>query len=257
MSSHNNFKKDKCWSCEYFSGRREYKKGVLLGDSVYADIRGKCSNAKSSKFNCTISEDGWCYKYQKWGVLQSALAIEEQKKESERILNQIKKEQQVNTVSHTSHTLTDEEREEIRASIEEDERKEQLARKQRAISIQQAKINKIRKSPIIAGIVGGIITLAIFLLGWTPYWHWDIRYIFNKKSIEQMLEWGHKMDEASMQELQVDMLHAEEMRNSVIWIPFVILAIGIAITTVVVILKNKSKPIRLVAARKELEELKK
>lgn len=114
MSSHSNFKKDKCWSCEYFSGKREYKKGTFLGDSIYTETKGKCSNNRSTNCNHEIFEDDWCSKYQKWGVLQSALAIEEQKKESQRILNELCEEQQaVETSSYSSRSITPQERAEI------------------------------------------------------------------------------------------------------------------------------------------------
>lgn len=94
MSVNSNFKKDKCWSCEYYCGKREYKKGIFLGDSVYTDNRGKCSNKRSNKNNTDVSDEGWCSKYQKWGVLQSALAAEAERKESQRIQNEQRREAQ-------------------------------------------------------------------------------------------------------------------------------------------------------------------
>ena len=257
MSSHSNFKKDKCWSCEYFSGKREYKKGAFLGNSVYTDTKGKCSNNRTTNCNHEIFEDDWCSKYQKWGVLQSALVIEEQKKESQRILNELRKEQQaIETSSYSSRSITPQERAEMHARWEEQEKQEQAGRKQREVAAQQAKINKINRSPITAGIVGGIITLIAFLLGWIPYWYWDYHRAISKSNLETLFNLGHTMSEPYMQELYSEGLYAKEMRDSVIWIPFVILAVGIVSTIVVVILKNKTKLKRLIVTRKELEELK-
>ena len=239
MSSHSNFKKDKCWSCDYFSGKREYKKGTFLGDSVYTDTKGKCSNNRSTNCNHEIFEDDWCSKYQKWGVLQSALAIEEQKEESQRILNKLHKEQQaVETSSYSSQSITRQERAEMHARWKEQEKQEQAERKQREAAAQQAKINRF---PITAGIVGGIITLIAFLLGWIPYWYWDYQRSICKSNLETMFSLGHTMSEPYMQELYVEGLHAKEMRDSVIWIPFVILGITVVLTMVMVTLINRTK----------------
>ena len=246
MSSHSNFNKDKCWSCEYFSGKREYKKGTFLGDSVYTDTIGKCSNNKSTNCNHEIFEDDWCSKYQKWGVLQSALTIEEQKKESQRILNELHKEQQViETSSHSSQPITPQERAEMHTRWEEQERQEQAERKRREIAINEAKIRRIKRSPITAGIVGGIITLIAFLLGWIPYWYWDYQRSICKSNLETMFSLGHTMSEPYMQQLYSEGLHAKEMRDSVVWIPFAILAVGIVLTIVVVVYKTKQKRIEL------------
>ena len=46
MSTNSNFKQNKCWSCEFFSGKREYKKG-WFGDSVETDDLGTCTNQKN------------------------------------------------------------------------------------------------------------------------------------------------------------------------------------------------------------------
>ena len=92
MSTNSNFKKDKCWSCEYFCGKREYKRGAFLGDSVYTDGKGTCSNKRSSKYNQPVYEEGWCSRYQKWGILVSSLAMEEQKRETQRLENEQRRE---------------------------------------------------------------------------------------------------------------------------------------------------------------------
>ena len=73
MSYHSNFRQDKCWSCEFFSGQREYKHG-LLGDSVRTSDKGICKCDRSNQRDKPVYEHGWCSRYQKWGVLQSTLA---------------------------------------------------------------------------------------------------------------------------------------------------------------------------------------
>lgn len=218
MSSHSNFKKDNCWSCEYFSGKREYKKGTFLGDSAYTDTKGKCSNNRSINCNHEIFEDDWCSKYQKWGVLQSALAVEEQKKESQHILNELRKEQQaVETSSYSSQSITPQERAEMHARWEEQEKQEQAERKQKELTIKEAKIKRIKRSPIIAGIAGGIITLIVFLLGWIPYWYWDYQRLICKSNLETMFRLGeiHHGEEAErmISELYDERKEALEKKN--------------------------------------------
>ena len=73
MSYHSNFRQDKCWSCEFFSGQREYKHG-LLGDSVHTSDKGICKCDRSKQRDKPVYEHEWCSRYQKWGVLQSTLA---------------------------------------------------------------------------------------------------------------------------------------------------------------------------------------
>ncbi len=109
----------------------------------------------------------------------------------------------------------------------------------------EAKIRRINKSPITAGIVGGIITLIAFLLGWIPYWYYDYQRSICKSNLETMFSLGHTMSEPYMQQLYSEGLHAKEMRDSVIWIPFVILGIGILMTIVVIFVLGKNRLKRL------------
>ncbi len=83
MSINSNFKKDKCWSCEFFCGPRKYKNGIVFGDSVETEAQGTCSNKRSSNCGKVVRENDWCGRYQKWGVLQSALAKQEQEQEQQ------------------------------------------------------------------------------------------------------------------------------------------------------------------------------
>ena len=80
MSYHSNFRQDKCWSCEFFSGQREYKHG-LLGDSVHTSDKGICKCDRSNQRDKPVYEHGCCSRYQKWGVLQSTLAKKQAEQE--------------------------------------------------------------------------------------------------------------------------------------------------------------------------------
>ncbi len=83
MATNSNFKKDKCWSCEFFCGHRKLKNSIVFGESVETEAQGTCSNKRSSFYGKTVRENGSCGKYQKWGVLQSALAKQEQQSQAQ------------------------------------------------------------------------------------------------------------------------------------------------------------------------------
>ena len=141
----------------------------------------------------------------------------------------------------TTRKLTQKEKEENEAQQRLYEKEFIEKQKQKELAIKEAKIRKIKRFPITAGIVGGVITLIAFLLGWIPYWYWDYQRSICKSNLETMFNLGHTMSEPYLQQLYSEGLRAKEMRNSVIWIPFVILGVGIVVTIVVVVLKNKSK----------------
>lgn len=165
-------------------------------------------------------------------------------------------EQEIGTTEYSSspHTRSEDE---IRQEKLDREKEWKEYQHKLEIESKQKQIRKIQRSPIITLVVGSIITLVAFLLGWIPYWYWDLRLTSDRNSLSQLLEWSHTMQETYLQELYTDGLYSKDMRNSCIWIPFVILAVGIVVTTMLVILKNKSKPKRLEVAQKELESLKK
>lgn len=200
MSTNSNFKKDKCWSCEYFCGKRDYKRGAFLGDSVSTEGRGTCSNKRSSNYNKSINDEGWCSKYQKWSVLLSALAMEEQKREAQRFENEQRREiarmeaeneRQRREMERERRRMEDErkllERERMLASMSPEERErflrkekdeaESRAALEKQLELERAEKNRLRtiennkktiksykrRHLILIPILGGI-SLFIFLM---------------------------------------------------------------------------------------------
>lgn len=196
MSTNSNFKKNKCWSCEFYCGKREYKRNFFLGDSVYTDGRGTCSNKRSEKSGKEVYEDGWCSRYQKWGVLQSAIAIKEQKLASQRIeaeqrqemqrvqdenercereieneRRRLEQEREQLEYERWYSTLSPEDREAEDARIIEEKRRTQERieevrrsienRKQEAIKAAKIRKAKTKKTFIIVGIVVASLTVVI------------------------------------------------------------------------------------------------
>ena len=250
MSTNSNFKKDKCWSCEYYCGKREYKKGVFLGDSVYTDGSGTCGCKRSEKYGKTVTEDRWCSRYQKWGVLQSALAIEEQKRESQRIENEQRREmQRIQDENDRQRREIDRERRRLAEEREQLEREEKLSEmtpeereeflrkeneakeaeraarllreKESAISRKKNEIAQCKKTPVKPLIVGAVISLIAFLLGWIPYWYFDSAL---KDVINEILECekkGYDPNGSYVQMLYHNGLALKEARNNSVWVPIV------------------------------------
>lgn len=255
MSSNSNFKKDKCWSCEYFSGKREYKDGFLLGPSVQTDYQGTCSCKYSHNSGKKVSENDWCSRFQKWGVLQSYLATETNKREQERIARQqqqIFDEQQQKEIEKEHNRVEDERRqlehEKWLASLSPEERSSYEANKKQAYSqlmeeIRQKNIEeekqkiqndilKIKRTPMINFLKRTTVIAVTFLLGWIPYWI----AIFFKNNNEMALDFwkntGHSETDAQGQTIVENIARYNAIAIGTIWIPFVILAIGIVISVV-------------------------
>ena len=170
----------------------------------------------------------------------------------------------IETKKQNQIVLTESRRDE--PSPEEKERAREL-RKQRAELLEKQrrdkeiiklglKLKKIKNSHITASIIGGVLTLFAFLFGWIPYWKWDHAKKGNEWAVEEMIEFGHKMSEPAVQEFQNDANYALEMRNNVVWIPFVILTIGIVVTIIAIILVKKSQPKRIADVNKQIETFK-
>lgn len=62
MSSHTNFKSEKCWSCAFYAGRRKISK--FLGPSIDTDERGQCTCNKCPNSGKIVSENNYCSKWQ-------------------------------------------------------------------------------------------------------------------------------------------------------------------------------------------------
>jgi len=279
MSYNSNFKSNKCWSCEYYSGKREYKKGTIFSDSVSTDDKGRCACKRSSNFDKKVSDNNWCSKYQKWGVLESALALEEQKREAKKIEAEQREqarrieeenERQRREIERENRRL---ERERYLASLSPEEReaflkKEQeeaeamrlaaeLLRKERILTDKKRELEACKKPPIKALIIGSIISIAAFILGWSPYWYFNSALKDIIREIEYCESQGIDPSSARVQYLYQQGLAVKSARNGVVWIPFVILVIGIVITIIVFMTKKKNRGVRATQLKKEIEELSK
>ena len=134
-------------------------------------------------------------------------------------------------------------------------RKEELYKQiqeKEAIQKQGKKVKRIYKSVQTAIVLSILFSLLAFLFGWIPYWFWDRKRSQSEWAIQQMYEFGHDDNNKYVQEFYADRAHEIEMRDSVLWIPFVVLAVGIIVSFVLIVVVRKRKEQLL---SKEVEKL--
>lgn len=97
---------------------------------------------------------------------------------------------------------------------------------------------KIRKAPVKALVIGVLLSLVVFLLGWIPYW----AHNGSLKSIREQIEWYQKMgyDPSSeiVQEAYRKGLSVKASRDGCLCIPFILLGVAIIITIIVFVHKK-------------------
>ena len=104
-----------------------------------------------------------------------------------------------------------------------------------------------------ASILSGILSLIAFLLGWIPYWINSFKALASKSQLDMWIELGHSESDATGAELASDISKYTKEANSIVWVPFVILAIGILVTIIVfIVCKNKTQS-RVDKASEELK----
>lgn len=185
MPTNSNFRKDKCWSCEYFSGRRKLKTGILFGDSVETDNDGTCNNKRSYDNGKSVKHDHWCSKYEKWSTLVSIIREEENRRnqqlERSREIAAERREKEINAERERQEALNAlyEKRDRIlstftpeeRAAYEEEQRKAELKRQEELrrqtterMAREKARKKKIKKIAIICSSILAAIILIIVIV---------------------------------------------------------------------------------------------
>lgn len=123
-------------------------------------------------------------------------------------------------------------------------------RQREAIQKQKEKLNEVERKAktvkkaaiyhIRMAILSGTMSLAAFLLGWIPYWISLFKATASKSQLQMWVELGHSESDATGQEYVAEITKYTKEANSVLWIPFVILGIGV-ITTILVFILSKRK----------------
>lgn len=160
------------------------------------------------------------------------------------------------TVHHESRPLTAEERERMNREAEERRIERERQEKQRKISAKEKEIKKIEFSPIKSLIIALAISFGAFFFGWIPHWVCKSMEKSSRWALEQWIELGHSETDSFGQELVAEINQRQAAANGVLWIPFVILGVGVVITVLVYLNSRKKVPTKLEKAKNELQALK-
>lgn len=158
--------------------------------------------------------------------------------------------------SHESGAISKEEIAEIERKIAERRAEAARIEKKNKIAAKEKEIKKIRNSPVRNMIIGYFVSLGVFLLGWTP--HWVLKAMENsaRYSLQMWIDLGHSASDSYGQELTGEISQRQAAANGTLWIPFVMLGIGIVISIVIFFVTKNKVPTKLNKAQKELDLLK-
>ena len=128
------------------------------------------------------------------------------------------------------------------------------------IEKKKKEIRFIKIRPFTSLVAFVLLSLVAFLLGWVPYWFFDSRRQTALDTIARIVDVkGYDLNEPINDPYVLDLyeqgLQAKQMRDAIIWLPFALLGIGIAISVLVFVWTLKKKKISLPKAEKELADL--
>ena len=157
--------------------------------------------------------------------------------------SQIKPERQLGPAERESLLREMKQREEIR---KQKRKLDDIKRKAKAYKRAQV-------FHIYSVIISGVISLVAFLFGWIPHWVSLFMAAASKSQLDAWIELGHSETDKTGQEFAENIAKYSAQANATIWIPFVVLGIGIAITVLVFFLAKKKTPIKTENAEKEMK----
>lgn len=153
--------------------------------------------------------------------------------------------------------LTFEEREELRLRRIAKEAERERQRKEIAIALKEKQIKMAQTSPIRNCILSVVFSFVAFFFGWIPYWDNLAKVNGSRNALEMWIELGHSKTDSYGQKIVADIERYSSKANSVIWIPFVILGIGIIVSVIVFVLSKKNVPQKITKLKEKLNKLKK
>lgn len=167
-------------------------------------------------------------------------------------VNSVKTNQDVSTKTRSTQ-MTSEQRKDAKLKIKLDECEMIKWR----IYKKEKQIKRIPLNPIKTGIVGALCAFSAFAIGWVPHGIYKNFENASRTSLNDWVEFGHSGSDSHGQELLANIQKYSEKADSVIWIPFVVLAISIVLLVVAIFVSKKNVPSQQEKARSELEGLKK
>lgn len=122
---------------------------------------------------------------------------------------------------------------------------------------KEKQIRRIPFNPIKTAIVGALCAFSAFAIAWVPHGIYKTFENASRTSLEYWIELGHSENDSYGQELLADVQNYAEKANSLIWIPFVVLAVSLVLLVVAIIVSKKNVPAEQEKAKSQVEELKK
>lgn len=156
------------------------------------------------------------------------------------------------TSSHRK--LTPEEREAILAEIQAREEIRKQKAKLNEIEQKAKKVKKASKYHIRMTILSAILSLIAFVFGWLPCWINLFMATASKSQLEMWVELGHSESDATGQEFATNIEKYTKQAESLVWIPFVILAVGAVITIIVYMSSKRKTQAKTEAAEQDLKK---
>ena len=291
-----NIKREGCWSCKYYAGTREYRRG-----DFEVDEKGQCLKRKSNNRDGSTIYSWHCSYYERAGDVEAYIQKEEtekeitrkqrkvenyQRRENEKLKKQIQdqrdqieqerlrleSERQRLENERWLNSLSPEERERYLAEEKRKKELEELERECRAKTNQklleaqnklkeakemQKGAKKEKRRPFIWLISFLAITLVAFGLGWIPYLSNISEAEGNEAAAYFWKELGHSTDDETYLEW---VSLAEQYRakaDEVLYIPYLILGIFLVLTIAVTVLLLFRRKKKLEAVENRFNQSKK
>lgn len=119
------------------------------------------------------------------------------------------------------------------------------------------KFQNLKEAKIVKPIIGAAFVLFVFLLGWIPHRVFKAKARSDKNVLKTWYELGHKPDESLSAELIDSINHAEKMSKTMIYIPFILLAVCGILLIVFIVIDRRKTNLKLKKVENDLNELKK
>ena len=121
---------------------------------------------------------------------------------------------------------------------------------------KEKQIKRIPLNPIKTAIVGVLCAFSAFAIGWIPHGTYKRFENASRTALNDWVELGHSENDSHGRELLADIQKYSEKADSVIWIPFVVLAISLVLLVVAIFVSKKKIPAQQEKAKSQLADLK-
>lgn len=114
---------------------------------------------------------------------------------------------------------------------------------------KQKEIERIRKEPSISLVVGIILSLLIFLLGWIPYWANDTKLASIRSQIEWYQKMGYDPSSPIVQEAVRNGMATKAARDNSVIVPFILLGVAAVLTIIIFVYLKKHVYVKIRAVK--------